>query len=60
VTKYVTKPLPESLTIPCVFTSLDEVKTWGDGLLVAKKKDAEEKECNQRFEDIRKYVAPSP
>jgi hypothetical protein len=60
VTKYVTTSLPESLTQPCVFTGLDQIKTYGDGLLVAKKKDAEEKACNQRFQDIRAYVSPAP
>ena len=55
VTKYVTNPLPESLTQPCVFTSLAEVKTYGDSLIVLKKKDAEERDCNKRFSDIRSY-----
>lgn len=62
VTRYVSNPLPESLTEPCVFTSLAEVKTYGDSLIVLKKKDAEERDCNKRFSDIRSYssaAAPS-
>ena len=51
------EPVPESLLIACPITQPTK-KTYQGGLELAEARGRDIKECNKRFEDIRKWSAP--
>ena len=59
VTEHVQVPVPGSLLLPCPKSELAG-QTYQDAIQLAINRGKDLDECNQRFQDIRKYVSPAP
>lgn len=56
VEKLVKVEVPSALLLPCFVSDLPHRgDSWQDALAIVKRKDLEQRSCNERFEQIRQW-----